>query len=103
MLPHTQSRNAGLTREMGHMIVSPMKQTNIRELKHSTSRVLSIVESGQSVEVLRRKRPIAVLSPPDRKKRVEQPDFAARLKEIYGDKALEITGTELTAEARGER
>jgi len=80
-----------------------MKQTNIRELKHSTSKVLSIVESGQSVEVLRQKKPIAVLSPPHRQKRVEQPDFAARLREVYGDKALEPTGTEWIAEARGER
>lgn len=79
-----------------------MKQTTIRELKHETSKVLAMVEAGETIEVRRRKKPVAVLSPTGRGKPVKKPDFAARLKKIYGDKALETTGTDLVHEARGE-
>lgn len=80
-----------------------MKQTTIRELKHATTRVLAMVEAGETVEVRRRKKPVAVLSPPDRRRCMERPDFEMRLKEIYGDKFLAITGTDLVNESRGER
>ena len=79
-----------------------MKTTTIRALRHTTSRVLSIVADGESVEVLRRRRPVAILSPPARKTRIVRPDFAARLRTIYGAKVLPTTGTELIAESRGD-
>jgi antitoxin (DNA-binding transcriptional repressor) of toxin-antitoxin stability system len=80
-----------------------MKQTSIRELKHETSKVLALVESGETVEVRRRKQAVALLSPPGKGKAMVRPDFAARMREIYGEQVLERTGTELVAEARGER
>jgi antitoxin (DNA-binding transcriptional repressor) of toxin-antitoxin stability system len=80
-----------------------MKQASIREIKHETSRVLGMVEAGQTVELRRRRKPVAILSPPMKDKAVEMPDFVARLRRIYGDRILETTGTELVNEARGER
>lgn len=80
-----------------------MKQASIREIKHETSRVLGMVEAGQTVELRRRRKPVAILSPPMKDKAVEMPDFVARLRRIYGDRILETTGTELVDEARGER
>lgn len=85
------------------MMVSHMKSTTIRELKHATSRVLSLVEAGESVEVRRRKQLVAVISPPARKLPSRRPDFAARLRDIYGPGMLETTGTDLVNELRGER
>jgi prevent-host-death family protein len=80
-----------------------MKSTTIRELKHATSKVLLLVEAGESVEVRRRNKPVAVLSPPAGKRAMPQPDFSARLREIYGPETLKTTGTELINELRGER
>ena len=88
---------------MYHVNVTPMKQTTIRELKHQTSKVLAVVESGGTLEVCRRGKPVAVLSPPGRAKKIEKPDFAGRMREIYGDRILESTGTDLMMETRGER
>ena len=79
-----------------------MKTATIRELKHHTSTVLSWVAGGESVEVRRRDEPVAVLSPRKRKGRIARPDFAARLRQIYGDRELPTTGTELVTESRGE-
>jgi antitoxin (DNA-binding transcriptional repressor) of toxin-antitoxin stability system len=80
-----------------------MKRTSIRELKHETSKVLALVESGETVEVRRRENLVAILSPPGRGKAIEKPDFAGRLREIYGERVLERTGTDVVSEARGER
>lgn len=79
-----------------------MKVTTIRELKHDTTTVLSWVAGGESVEVRRRGEPVAVLSPAKRRARVVRPDFAARLKAIYGTTKMPTTGTALVSEARGE-
>lgn len=80
-----------------------MKQTTIRELKHQTSKVLAVVESGGTLEVCRRGKPVAVLSPPGLAKKIEKPDFAGRMRKIYGDRILGNTGTDLMAETRGDQ
>ncbi|HEY2774755.1 MAG TPA: hypothetical protein VGK20_11975 [Candidatus Binatia bacterium] len=79
-----------------------MKTTTIRELKHDTTTVLSWVAGGESVEVLRRNTPVALLSPPKRASRVKRPDFAARMKAIYGARILATTGSDLVSESRGD-
>ena len=88
---------------MYHVNVTHMKQTSIRELKHQTSKVLAEVESGGTLEICRRGKPVAVLSPPGRRKKIERPDFAGRMREIYGNRILGSTGTDLVAETRGAR
>lgn len=80
-----------------------MKQATIREIKHQTTRVLDMVASGHSVEIRKRSKPIAILSPLPPAKTREIPDFTARLREIYGDRILETTHTDLINQARGER
>jgi antitoxin (DNA-binding transcriptional repressor) of toxin-antitoxin stability system len=79
-----------------------MRTTTIRELKHATTTVLSWVAHGETVKVLRRRVPVALLSSPKRRGRAVRPDFGARLEAIYGKTALPTTGTELVGEARGE-
>jgi len=80
-----------------------MKKTTIRELKHAMPSVLSWVAEGQSVEVCRRGKPVALLTPIKRKKIVALPDFHARLQVAYGKHRLTRTGTEIVSDARGER
>jgi antitoxin (DNA-binding transcriptional repressor) of toxin-antitoxin stability system len=79
-----------------------MKITTIRALRHDTTTVLSWVAGGETVEVRRRRVPVALLSPPGRRSPIRRPDFAARIKAIYGAKVLATTGTELIAASRGE-
>lgn len=87
---------------MCHNNVSHMRITTIRELKHDTTTVLSWVAEGQTVEVRRRNQPVALLSPPERRAAVKRPDFAARLRSIYGRKCLKTTATSLISDARGD-
>lgn len=80
-----------------------MRTTTIRELKHDTTTVLALVASGESVEVRRRNVPVAVISPIPAEETVKRPDFRGRLKSIYGERILPVSGTELISEQRGDR
>ena len=79
-----------------------MKTTTIRELKHETSKVLGWVARGETVEVRRRRKPIARLSPPEQPATIVRPDFLGRLRTIYGTNTLRRTGTDVVSETRGD-
>lgn len=81
-----------------------MKTASIRALKHDTTTVLGWVAAGEPVEIQKRGKPVAILSRPTRRtKAPTRPDFAARLKSIYGNTVLAATATELLADERGDR
>ena len=68
-----------------------MKTATVRQLRHEFGMVLNWVEEGEPVEISKRGKIIALLTPPPAPKSVrpkKRPDFAARLKRIYGDKVL---------------
>ena len=66
-----------------------MKTVSVRELQQDIKRVLDRVERGETLEVTRRRRPIARLAPiakPDRAK--PWPDLAKRSRGVFGDRVL---------------
>jgi antitoxin (DNA-binding transcriptional repressor) of toxin-antitoxin stability system len=89
---------------MYHRNVSPMKTASIRDLKHDTTTVLGWVTAGERVEIQRRGKPVAMLSRPAGKgKPAKRPDFAARLRSIYGGTRMAVTAAELLSIERGDR
>ncbi len=68
-----------------------MKTATVRQLRHNFGSVLNWVEEGEAVKISKRGRIIALLSPPPVPKpgkARKRPDFAGRLKRIYGNKVL---------------
>ena len=68
-----------------------MKTATVRQLRHDFGSVLAWIEEGEQVEIRKRGKPVALISPPlppKRSRRKKRPDFAARLKRIFGDKVL---------------
>lgn len=68
-----------------------MKTATLRKLRHDFASVFAWVEQGEAVGISKRGKLIALLSPPPAPKparRKKRPDFAARLKRIYGDLVL---------------
>ena len=68
-----------------------MKTATLRKLRHDFGSVFAWVEQGEPVGISKRGKIIALLSPPPAPKPVKpkkRPDFAARLKRIYGDLVL---------------
>lgn len=82
-----------------------VKTTNISELKHSTTTVIEWVEQGETVQITRRNKVVAILSPPqaEKPKRAIRRDFERDLQEIFGDRIMPTTGTEIVSYGRGER
>jgi prevent-host-death family protein len=69
-----------------------MKTATVRQLRHDFGSVLNWVEEGQAVGISKHGRIVALLSPPPtpRPPRArKRPDFAGRLKRIYGGKLLQ--------------
>ena len=67
-----------------------MKTANVRQLRHAFGEVMSLIEEGQQVEIVKKGKVIALLSPPPRqgRKKVKVPDFEARRKRIFGDRVM---------------
>jgi prevent-host-death family protein len=68
-----------------------MKTATVRQLRHDFGSVLHWVEEGEQVSISKRGKIVAMISPPPAPKltpRKKRPDFATRLKRIYGNKAL---------------
>jgi antitoxin (DNA-binding transcriptional repressor) of toxin-antitoxin stability system len=66
-----------------------MKTASVRQIQHHFREVLSWINEGEEVEITKNRRVVARLMPaqPAKRKRSGRPDFAARLKRIYGDMA----------------
>ena len=70
-----------------------MKIATIRQVRHDFGTVLAWVAEGEEVTVLNRTRPVARICPPRAQTpaRFKMPDFAARAKQIFGDRQTHIT------------
>jgi antitoxin (DNA-binding transcriptional repressor) of toxin-antitoxin stability system len=79
-----------------------MKTATIREVQHNLSEVLSWVERGEEVRVLRRKKVVARLLPPE-VGAVTSPDFVGRAKAVWGDNPQGSRLSQIASEARGDR
>jgi antitoxin (DNA-binding transcriptional repressor) of toxin-antitoxin stability system len=68
-----------------------MRTATLRQLRHDFGSVFAWVEQGEPVGISKRGKIIALLSPPPAPrppKARKRPEFAARLKRIYGDLVL---------------
>ena len=67
-----------------------MKSATVRQLRHDFGTVLTWVEEGEPVEISKRGKVVALITPPppSRSRSVKRPDFAARLKLRDGDRVI---------------
>jgi len=77
-----------------------MKSVTVRDLRYDFPKVERILREGKEVKITKRNKVIAKLVPESSAAGVPLPDFAQRLKEIYGDRVLETSGAELIREDR---
>lgn len=63
-----------------------MKTATVRDLKHNLRKVTLWLNEGEEVDLTRRGKPFARVVPHEQEpKPFEKPDFAAGLREIWGD------------------
>jgi antitoxin (DNA-binding transcriptional repressor) of toxin-antitoxin stability system len=77
-----------------------MKKASIRDLRYEFKKIERLLRQGEEVQITRRRRVIARLVPESTEAAKGIPDFLARLRTIYGDKILPVTGAELLSSDR---
>jgi antitoxin (DNA-binding transcriptional repressor) of toxin-antitoxin stability system len=80
-----------------------MKQATVRDLRYHFPEIEHALAEGQEIQITKRKRVIGRLVPERPASPPQLPDFMARLREIYGDKKLKVTGAQRIREERDER
>lgn len=82
-----------------------MKTASIRQVRHDFNTVLDWIDGGDQVEISKRGKVVALLSPPPPAKAPrarKRPDFAARLRMRDGDRAIPArVMDEILAESKG--
>lgn len=77
---------------------------SVRELQQNLKRVMARVERGETVEVTRRRRPVARLAPAKATRPLaDWPDLEARTRSVFGDRIITPGASNVVIEARGER
>lgn len=77
---------------------------SVRELQQHLKQVMSRVERGETVEVTRRRRPVARLAPIGPSGAVAPwPDLEARTRAVFGKRVITPGGAAVVIEDRGER
>ena len=77
---------------------------SVRELQQNLKRVMARVERGETVEVTRRRRPVARLAPiRPSGAAAPWPDLEARTRSVFGTRMIAPSGSDLVREDRGVR
>jgi antitoxin (DNA-binding transcriptional repressor) of toxin-antitoxin stability system len=78
-----------------------MKSVSVRDLRYDFPKVEEMLRSGEEIRITKRRRVIARLTP-EPMDRPPLPDFLGQMKEIFGDKELKVTGTQIISEDRDD-
>ena len=76
-----------------------MKQASVRDLRYAFKKIERLLRQGEEIQITKRRQVIARLIPANPNPS-PMPDFLARLRAIYGDKVLRVSGAELISQDR---
>lgn len=77
-----------------------MKKASVRDLRYDFKKIERLLREGEEIEITKRQRVIGRLVPERNARPRPMPDFLGRLRAIYGDTKLDISGAELIAKDR---
>lgn len=77
-----------------------MNKASVRDLRYRFPEVEELLRQGREIQITKRKRIIATLVPVKKDVRIELPDFEGRLKKMFGNRKMKVTGAELIARDR---
>ena len=75
-------------------------KASVRDLRYRFPEVERMLREGEEIQITKRKRVIATLTPAKPVTPKKRPDFLSRLKTIYGAKMLKVSGAALVAKDR---
>ncbi len=77
-----------------------MKTASVRDLRYDFKKIEQLLRRGEEIQITKRRRVIARLVPENEQSQAKLPDFRARLRAIYGDKVLAVSGADLVSQDR---
>jgi antitoxin (DNA-binding transcriptional repressor) of toxin-antitoxin stability system len=77
-----------------------MTKASVRDLRYEFKKIERLLQRGEEVQITKRRRVIARLIPENTQTPPDLPDFRARVRAIYGDKVLAVSGAELVSKDR---
>lgn len=77
-----------------------MKKVSVRDLRYEFKKIERLLHQGEEIQITKRRRVIARLVPENVRAAAQMPDFLERLRTIYGDTMLEVSGAELIMQDR---
>lgn len=80
-----------------------MKKASIRDLRYAFKKIERLLHQGEEIQITKRRRVIARLVPEGAEPPAAMPDFLGRLRKIYGERVLAVSGADLVAEDRSRR
>ncbi|MGB6633880.1 MAG: hypothetical protein WBE52_21750 [Terriglobales bacterium] len=80
---------------MYHMI-----KASVRDLRYEFKKIERLLLQGEEIQITKRRRVIARLIPEGKEVAKPMPDFRGRMRSIFGDKVLAVSGADLIAADR---
>lgn len=81
-------------------IMYHMTKASVRDLRYEFKKIERLLLQGEEIQITKRRRVIARLVPESAEVAKAVPDFQARVRRIYGDKVLAVSGAELISSDR---
>ncbi len=78
-----------------------MKKASVRELRYNFAKIERMLRQGEEVQITKRRKVVARLIPEGTNAPATLPNFLKRLRAIYGDTCLAVSGAELFEKDRG--
>jgi antitoxin (DNA-binding transcriptional repressor) of toxin-antitoxin stability system len=72
-----------------------MTKASVRDLRYDFKKIERLLLQGEEIQITKRRRVIARLVPESADGAKKMPDFEARVRKIYGDKVLAVSGADL--------
>ena len=72
-----------------------MKSVTVRDLRYDFPKVERLLREGNPVHVTKRGKIVAMLAPEQGHPSAPLPDFMSRIRTIFGDRVLSVSGAEL--------
>lgn len=80
--------------------INPMTRASVRDLRYDFKKIERLLLQGEEVQITKYGRVIARLVPERPGCPRKMPDFGARMRKIFGDKVLEVSGADLISADR---
>ena len=74
-----------------------MTKASVRDLRYDFRKIERLLLKGEEIQITKRRRVIARLVPESEEVAKKMPDFEGRVRRIYGDKVLAVSGADLVS------